>query len=315
MWEWNDILASPRGGDCTERTFPADTAGTKVFCEVADDLTGDYTGRTVTLRIDQTPPTVARPGFDRPPDLNGWFNHPVGFGLLGHDDTSGIASCTGGTYGGPDGAGVLIGGSCRDVAGNAASEVFPLNYDATPPQRPSVEAVPGDERVNLDWSSAAGLESEVVRVPRRGRTVVVYRGRGDEFTDRRLRNRRRYRYVVNLIDQAGNRASDDASAVPTASPLLSPASGARLRRPPKLLWKPVRRARYYNVQLLRAGRKVLSRWPRQEELQVRRRWRFDGRRRRLVPGRYCWYVWPGLGPRSERRYGRLLDKSCFRIVR
>jgi hypothetical protein len=27
---------------------------------------------------------------------------------------------------------------------------------------------------------------------------------------------------------------------------------------------------------------------------------------RLTPGRYHWYVWPGFGKRSDRRYGRLL---------
>jgi len=45
------------------------------------------------------------------------------------------------------------------------------------------------------------------------------------------------------------------------------------------------------------------------------RWRFGHRVRRLAPGRYCWFVWPGLGTRSERRYGPRLGKSCFTVVR
>ncbi len=143
---------------------------------------------------------------------------------------------------------------------------------------------------------------------------MVYSGPGDSFLDRRLRNGRRYRYVVSLIDQAGNRSTDSASAVPTSSPLLTPAAGARLSAPPLLSWRRVRRADYYNVQLLRGRRKVLSRWPTAREFQLKRRWRFAGKARRLVPGRYCYFVWPGFGPRAHRDYGRLLGVRCFRIT-
>ena len=73
--------------------------------------------------------------------------------------------------------------------------------------------------------------------------------------DRRLRNGRRYRYVVTLIDQAGNRSSAAMSAVPTDSPLLLPANGAHLTSAPLLAWKRVRHARYYNAQLLRGDRR------------------------------------------------------------
>ena len=39
-----------------------------------------------------------------------------------------------------------------------------------------------------------------------------------------------------------------------------------------------------------------------------------GRRYRLTPGRYRWYVWPGLGARSAKRYGSVLGSSSFVIV-
>ena len=82
-----------------------------------------------------------------------------------------------------------------------------------------------------------------------------------------------------------------------------------------LAWKRVKHAHYYNAQLLRAGRKVLSRWPRKTHLQLHERWRFQGRLHRLVRGHYCWFVWPGFGPRSKRNYGRVLGKSCFTVTR
>ena len=43
--------------------------------------------------------------------------------------------------------------------------------------------------------------------------------------------------------------------------LLAPPNGAVLTAPPLLRWSKVRGADYYNVQLLRDGRKVLSAWP------------------------------------------------------
>lgn len=314
-WDWHDITASPNRGDCSDRSLTADTRGAKIYCEVVDDASGDTTGRTVTIKIDRTPPAIPGPGFARPPDYNGWFNHPVAFGFVGQDATSGVESCTSGTYGGPDGGGMSVAGSCRDVAGNVASASFPLNYDATPPAPPAVTAMPGNHRVALRWSPPAGNLVEVVRLAKGKPPKLVYLGAERELNDRKLRNGRRYRYVVTLIDQAGNRTAARASAVPTKSRLLVPADGARAPKPPLLIWKPARRARYYNVQLFLRGRKVMTRWPRAARLQLRERWRFQGRRHRLVRGRYCWYVWPGRGPLSERRYGRLLGKSCFTVTR
>jgi hypothetical protein len=285
-----------------ERSCKADWPGTSIT-------------KTVWIGIDRTSPQVVGLVPDRPPDYNGWYNRPVGLNFQGADATSGVASCTSTSYGGPDGASIPIGGSCRDVAGNTGLGSFPINYDATPPVAPDVTAVPRNNRVILSWQAQPNTLAQVARIDRSGRRTLVFYGLGGEFTDRKLRNGRRYRYLVTLIDQAGNQAADQASGVPTGSPLLSPIRGARLRAAPLLVWKPVRRARYYNVQLIRNGRKVLSRWPGVAKLQLRRTWRFAGRTRRLRPGRYCWRVWPGFGNRSQDRYGKLLGASCFTIVR
>jgi hypothetical protein len=194
---------------------------------------------------------------------------------------------------------------------------LPLNYDATPPRAPLVDSLPGDNRVAVEWTTSPDSQAEVVRGGKDVSPVVVYRGPGGAFTDRGLRNGRRYRYAVWLIDQAGNRAAGTTSAVPTSSKLLEPAKGERIRivQLPLLIWKRVRKADYYNVQIFRGGAKVLSSWPRRPRFQVQRRWRFGGRQYRLVPGKYCWYVWPGHGRRAKRDYGKRLGKSCFRIVR
>jgi hypothetical protein len=308
-WDWNQLVANPVAGLCGKTSLSSDTKATTIFCEVADQVTFEATRHTVVIHIDRTPPSIAAVP-DRPPDHAGWFNHPVSFRLEASDATSGVASCDSLSYGGPDGEGVLVGGGCRDVAGNVGTGSFALNYDATPPAAPKVDITPGHNLVDLDWSLAGGAVSVEA-----GPDDVLYSGAGPGVVDRGLRNGVRQRYRVTAIDRAGNRAADEATAVPTDSPLLVPARGAHLRRPPPLEWKGKKGASYYNVQLFRGRRKVLSRWPTATDLQLRRTWRFAGKRRRLVPGRYRWYVWPGFGKRAAREYGRLLGKSSFVITR
>ena len=194
------------------------------------------------------------------------------------------------------------------------ARAFTLNYDATPPPKPEVSVLPGNRRVALTWPSSQYV-AEVVRLKAASAQSVVYRGAGGRFVDRRLRNGRRYRYAVTLIDQAGNSASDRVSAVPTRSRLLLPADGAHLRTAPELVWKRVKHARYYNAQLIFRGRKVLTRWPVTNRLQLDERWNSLGRSHRLAKGRYCWYVWPGFGKRHLHNYGHVLGRSCFRITR
>jgi hypothetical protein len=310
-WSWDPAALSTAG--CGGATFSQEGRFERA-CRV-DWAGGTSITKTIWIGIDRTPPQLAGLLPDRPPDYNGWYNRPVGFNFQAADATSGVASCSSASYGGPDGAGIGIGGTCRDVAGNTGLGSFPINYDATPPVTPDVTAVPRSNRVILSWPAQPNTLAQVARIDPSGRRTLVFYGLGGEFTDRKLRNGRRYRYLVTLIDQAGNQAADQASGVPTGSPLLRPIRGARLRAAPLLVWKPVRRARYYNVQVMRNGRKVLSRWPGGAKLQLRQTWRFAGRARRLVPGRYCWRVWPGFGNRQQDRYGKLLGTSCFTIVR
>jgi hypothetical protein len=290
--------------------------GTTLRCTAwqGEEATGTSKA-TVVIKIDGTPPQVLAPQPSRPPDYNGWFNHPVDLAFGGSDATSGVASCTSLTYGGPEGAGVPVGGTCQDVAGNVGAGSFPINYDGTPPSPPLVTARPGNRRVVLGWLPPPEAEaSEVVRFAPGSPPANVFFGQAAGYTDQGLRNETRYRYSVAVVDRAGNRAQSQVSAVPTASKLLSPARGARVRTPPLLTWKPVRRASYYNVQLHRKG-KVLSAWPRKTQLQLRQTWRFRGERFRLTPGRYRWYVWPGFGRLAARRYGGALGSSTFRVIR
>jgi hypothetical protein len=310
-WQW-DAGGMIKNG-CAAALFTTEQARTVRSCTIA--WSGTETKTTVWIGIDRTPPQLLGLQTNRPPDYFGWFNHPVGYRFRVSDRTSGVASCGAGTYAGPDGEGIPISGSCRDVAGNIGSGSFRLNYDATPPPPPRVRVTPGNQKVALRWSAPGVVSTRILRWRTGHAAKVVFSGGRHEYRDRRLRNGRRYRYAIIGTDRAGNQAVTKLFAVPTRSKLLSPPRGARLAGPPMLVWKKVRRASYYNVQLYRGGLKVLTTWPRRAALRLGRHWTYAGRTRRLARGRYRWYVWPGYGRLSARRYGRLLGRSSFTIVR
>jgi len=80
------------------------------------------------------------------------------------------------------------------------------------------------------------------------------------------------------------------------------------------MWRAVPRARFYNVQVYRRGRKILSVWPARPRLKLRSRWTYRGRVERLRAGTYAWIVWPAFGTPNAPRYGRMLGQSNFRIA-
>ncbi|HEX5898910.1 MAG TPA: hypothetical protein VFY32_05885, partial [Solirubrobacteraceae bacterium] len=212
--------------------------------------------------------------------------------------------------------------TCKDKAGNVSPSVpFVFNYDATPPVLTDVTVSPDDGAARLAWQATGAAKVMVMRSPagaRAAQAAVVFDGTGDGFTDTHLSNGKRYAYVIQAVDAAGNTASDSASVTPSADAstrhLLSPGAASSLSRPPMLRWRKIARASYYNVQLLRNGRKILSAWPTKPHYQLRRVWTYQGRRHRLGRGTYRWRLWAGYGHRSERRYGKLLGKRTFIIT-
>jgi hypothetical protein len=270
------------------------------------------------LKYDETAPVVSGATPERPPDHAGWYTAPVRFALEAADATSGLAECPAVTYAGPDSAAAALAGVCRDRAGNAARRAFELSFDGTPPLVSALKVDEGDRRVRLRWTSPPDVRSvEVVRTPghRDESSTVVFQGPGASFVDTEVANRRRYSYVVRMRDAAGNLGSRTVTAVPHPH-LIAPAREAVIEAgdPPVLRWTPVTGARYYNVQLFREGRKVLSAWPRQSRLKLRRRWTYGDRRQRFLPGEYRWLVWPGRGPRAKGRYGERIGQRVFTVV-
>jgi hypothetical protein len=302
---------------CTSTTYGGPDSGAASLSGICRDHAGNESSPfPYGLKYDETAPVVTGANPERSPNPAGWFNRPVRFDVAGIDATAGIADCPAVTYGGADSATASFTGTCRDQAGNTASRIFGLKYDSTPPPILGLEATMGDRRVALEWTTTADAESlEIARTPGRGSepTSVVFRGPGERFVDRTVRNGVRYVYELRLGDAAGNGGSRTVSAVPGYR-LVSPAV-VRVEHPPLLRWTPVRGARYYNLQLFRGGRKVLSVWPSRPRYQLTRRWSYRGKVRRLVPGRYRWRVWPGYGPRSKGDYGKQIGPRTFTLLR
>jgi hypothetical protein len=190
-----------------------------------------------------------------------------------------------------------------------------LKYDATAPTLAKIDVTLGDRSATLTWQKPADTTMvQVVRTPGRkgSRASAVYTGDANAFRDSGLHAGTSYRYTLTSVDTAGNRAA----AIVKARPLVAyaPGPGERVRAGAVLRWVGDPKAAYYNLQLFRNGRKVLSAWPLGASFKLPRSWTYAGRSHRLRPGTYRWYVWPGYGKRSAAKYGARLGGSYFRIA-
>jgi hypothetical protein len=309
-----DDLSGPAPCDATYSG--PDGASVAAVGACADNAGNPASGTSPDFKYDGTPPAVTVTP-NRPPDHSGWYNHPVSFSAHGTDATSGVAACSNPTYSGPDSSTASMAGSCTDVAGNTATRSTTFRYDATPPAKAKLFAVPSNKSVDVSWTPPGdGASYALTRAPATGGAApaTVYAGSATHFVDAGLRNGAKYNYLVTVYDAAGNASAPAGiSAVPDGS-TLRPFIDTAVSNPPLLSWKAVKKASYYNLQLYRGKTKILSVWPKRARLQLGSRWRYNRHRYALTPGLYRWYVWPGIGPTSKHHYGKLLGSSTFRVV-
>jgi PKD domain len=106
--------------------------GFTTLAETITDQAGNSATTDITIRIDETPPSIL--GSATPsPNGNGWTNTDVNVSFACTDNLSGVVSCSG-----PstlhEGAGQSVTGNTTDVAGNHAStSVSGINVDKTAP--------------------------------------------------------------------------------------------------------------------------------------------------------------------------------------
>lgn len=312
-WTWTPNDGGNPISGCASHSYAQNTS-TTVTCTVSGPSGTTTVPQPINVEI-SSPTATASP--TRPPDSHGWYNHPVTIAFSG-TSFSGIRSCTTATYSGPATPTAHVTGSCTDNAGKTVTvESAAFAYDATDPSV-SITATTGDRVTNLNWSMSGLAPAEQFRVERhpglrRRSSSVVYQGSATSFKDTRVRNGVKYDYTVTVVDAAGNTGLGSTTARPGLR-LIAPGGGTTLTGPPLLRWTADRRATYYNIQLFRGNRKVLSAWPKRAGLQLASTWSYDGHHYRLRPGKYRWYVWPGFGPRSAVKYGPPIGSSTFVIT-
>ena len=108
------------------------------------DKAGNSDSAGFGLKYDATAP-VASATPSRQPNAAGWYRAPLTVSFAATDATSGLASCPAPKdYAGPDSATASVGGTCLDIAGNAATPSLLLKYDATAPQASATASRPAD---------------------------------------------------------------------------------------------------------------------------------------------------------------------------
>lgn len=86
-----------------------------------------------------------------------------------------------------------------------------------------------------------------------------------------------------------------------------------LTRGRTLAWTEVRGATYYNVILWQGSERLLDLFTPKASVRLPARWTYRGSGRRLKPGEYLWFVYPGFGRPEQARFGQLADSGIFEI--
>ena len=324
-WYNRDVLLTFKGTDqtsgiaaCTSTTYGGpDTAAASVTGTCTDNAGNASSPLPYGLKFDATGPEITSLAPERPPDFDGWYNRPVRLDVAGTDALSGLADCPPVVYSGPDGRAARLDAACSDRAGNTSTRAFVLPFDASAPVADRFKAAAGDRKIDVSWTRPRDATSlELTRSPGRGKAAetVVHSGPGRRSTTARSRTGSATRIAYGSPTPQATSPCDPSRRRPGrgwSAPARAPSAAASAR--PLLRWTPVRQAGYYNLQMFRDGRKILSAWPEKTRFRLKRKWVYAGRHHRLSKGTYEWYVWPGYGARSDRRFGRLIGHRALRL--
>jgi hypothetical protein len=298
--------------------------GPHVFSVRATDPAGNTGpdvpyGWTIETRAPTASVTVAPPGLSNSRSATFGFaaDEPSTFECK-QGDGAFVPCISPATYAGLGDGAHVFSVRARDVVGNLSAPVsHAWTIDATAPETTLTAAPSSGTATSATFAFAASENGR-----------FECRVDGESFTpcgspkSYAALSQTDHEFQVRAVDAAGNADATPSlhnwkitapAAKKAAAALQSPKAGARVTRPPLLVWRRVAGARYYNVQVFRGRKKVFTAWPTRTRLQLRAKWTNRGRTERLLPGRYRWFVWPGYT--NPRRYGALLGQSTFVVRR
>lgn len=195
----------------------------------AVDVAGNTATTSITLNIDETPPTITA-AISPTPNAAGWNNSNVTVSFVCHDSGSGIAVCPQPQTISSEGAGQVVSGVATDKAGNTASTSITFNLDKTPP-KVSITSPGNGSTISLSTVSISlsGTESDslsgVSKVTCNGSPAVIA---GSNFTCTVLLTQGPNSISVQATDVAGNTSSSPLSLTYAPAPQLAITSPANL---------------------------------------------------------------------------------------
>jgi hypothetical protein len=311
----------------SESFFPI--GSTKVTC-TAEDASGNVSESDefdVLVQVGPSPPsptlasdvtavtnqTSVNLTFSAGPDLT------LGCRLQGPGQTGEFEPCQSSTaqsYSGLEDGSYLFTLRVMNSLGNISEGNSAWLVDTEPPARVTgFRTHSGNGWVKLEWTKPVDLGYDHVLIRRKrigGSSWNTLGIRRDvtSMVDREARNDVLYTYSIRSVDEAGN-SSAASTALGRPSRILSPQFDAVLSRAPLIDWVSTPHATYYNIQIWRNNRKILSAWPLKSAFQVHSSWTFAGKHYSLSADRYRVYVWPGFGSKVSADYGPLVGWSAF----
>lgn len=210
------------------QTVTAD-GGNQIISGTAKDVAGNTASASVTVNLDQTPPSITA-AVSPAPNAAGWNNTNPTITFTCSDATSGIANCPAPQTVSTEGANQTIAGTAVDIAGNQASTSVTIKLDKTPPTV-TIASPPNGSTISLSTITIglSGSESDnlsgVSGVTCNGSPAAIA---GPNFTCTVLLTQGPNSISVQATDVAGNTSSSPLALTYTPAPQLAITSPANL---------------------------------------------------------------------------------------
>jgi hypothetical protein len=247
------------------------------------------------------------------------FSDPVGDGTYCYS----IEVSDGSTVVDSPGLTVVVDGGTPAAAPAAAIAVSSAGAaDSLAPPSPAKLSVSFARRVaarvpvTVQWSNPPASDLDRVELLLNARHAprnlldgrVIYRGLANSFVVS-MRAGQTGHLALFAVDHSGNVSAPSHSFVSLAALIpMRPLNGSSIHTAPLLSWEPKKGAAYYNLQVFRAGRRVLLAWPSTPSYRLPAEM--------LQPGTYVWFVWPAFErTHSTPRFADLIGRATFAYVR